>query len=104
MVVAGKRIFEAAAFILPPTEEIPIRVLHKNVSEGQLILLRYMDITVSSLLFRTEVTAVDMYQGIDMVDLRQKIWQPPLDKGKRAFASAIRVKPAALSTVPVRKP
>jgi hypothetical protein len=97
-VVAGKRIFKAAAFSLPPSEEIPVRVLHKNITKEQLLLLRYMDITISSLMFRTEVSAFDIYRNINLNDFRNKVWRPPLDKGKRAFAFAIQVKPAALST------
>jgi hypothetical protein len=57
-----------------------------------------MDITISSLMFRTEVSAFDIYRNINLNDFRNKVWRPPLNKGKRAFAFAIQVKPAALST------
>lgn len=102
LVVAGKRIFQAAAFSLPPTADIPVVVLNKQTTEEQLVIIRYLDLTVSSLLFRFEASAPEMYRRIDLAGIRQTVWRPPLDRKKSSFAVALQLSPAALSTIPVK--
>ncbi|GAM09935.1 hypothetical protein OR1_02219 [Geobacter sp. OR-1] len=97
-VVCGKRIFELEAFLLPPTQKIHVLILDKHTSAEQLALLRYMDIVVGPLLLRTETSAAEIYQRVDQPGIRKQVWQPPLDEGKSAFARAIHVTPAALSS------
>lgn len=103
VVVCGKRIFQLAAFSLSPTELVPVEILDKNTSAEQLSLLRYMDIVVGPLLFRTETSAAEIYHRIDQPGIRKDVWLPPLNEGKSAFARAIRVTPAALSTISAGK-
>jgi hypothetical protein len=96
LVVGGKRTFHAAAFCLRPDEEISIALLDKNTTNDQLNLLRYVDLAVSSLLFRQNSSVADIYRDINLPDLRKECWLPPLATTMQAFADAMGVSSPAL--------
>lgn len=96
LVVGGKRTFHAAAFCLRPDQEISIALLDKNTTQEQLLLLRYVDLAVSSLLFRQNSSVADIYRDINLPDLRKQCWLPPLATTMQAFADAIGVSSPAL--------
>ena len=96
LVVGGKRTFHAAAFCLRPDQEISIALLDKNTTQEQLLLLRYVDLAVSSLLFRQNSSVADIYHDINLPDLRKQCWLPPLATTMQAFADAMGVSSPAL--------
>lgn len=98
IVVGGKRIFHLASFGLPPDQEVTVAVLDKKTSKDQLQLLKYIDISISSLLFRQNVSAAEIYQNINIPDLRKKAWLPPVDTTMQAFANILCLSTAALCT------
>lgn len=96
LVVGGKRIFHAAAFCLKPEQDVSIALLDKNTTQEQLLLLRYVDLAVSTLLFRQNSSVADIYRDINLPDLRKQCWLPPLATTMQAFADAMGVSSPAL--------
>lgn len=95
-VIAGARSFRIAAACLDPTCEIPVIILGKKITEEHLRHLRYLDLAVSPLLLSRTGRAADMYQSINVPDLRDQSWKKPFNASLNAFARIIGVSPPAL--------
>ena len=101
LVVGGKRTFHVAAFVLKPDQEISVVLLDKQTTNEQLFFLKYMDIVVSSLLFRQVLTLAEIYQQINIPKLRIQAWCPPTSTTMKSFSRVLGVSAAALcSTTP----
>ncbi len=100
MVVAGKRTFHAASKRLDPGQEVTIYMLDEKTTRDQLLFLRYLDITVSSLIFRQNATMATIYKSINLPALRKKAWLKPLESTMQPFAAALGTSTASLCTPP----
>ena len=102
LIVAGKRLFHLASFCLEPFHEINVGILAKQTTPEQLLFLRYMDLIMSPLILRTKSSSSEIFQGINIPDLRQQAWLEPYATTMSSFAGLMGVSPAALVTPTVK--
>ena len=100
-VVFGRRLFELAAFGLPPSELVPVRNIKIKPSDDVLNELLYLATVVFTSINTLSLNHAEHYAHIQSdPDLAMKTWAIT---SKACFAKALGISPSLLSTKP-RKP